>query len=131
MSDALCQHLHAALATVPAVPLCVAYSGGPDSTALLHALAQLPDARARGLRALHVDHGLHAHSAAWAGHCLRYCATLQLPCTVLRVQVESGRGSGLEAARGTPAMPPSPNSCSRASGCCSAITATTRPRRCC
>lgn len=41
MSDALRQHLLAALATVPATPLCVAYSGGPDSTALLHALAQL------------------------------------------------------------------------------------------
>ena len=98
MSDALRQHLLAALATVPAAPLCVAYSGGPDSTALLHALAQLPDARARGLRALHVDHGLHAHSAAWVQHCQRHCATLQLPCAVLRVQVETDRGSGLEAA---------------------------------
>ncbi len=98
MSDALHRHLLAALATVPAAPLCLAYSGGPDSTALLHALAQLPDARARGLRALHVDHGLHAHSAAWAEHCQRFCATLQLPCTVLRVQVERGRGGGLEAA---------------------------------
>lgn len=98
MSDTLRRHLLAAVATVPAAPLCVAYSGGPDSTALLHALAQLPDARTRGLRALHVDHGLHALSAAWAEHCQRFCVTLQLPCAVLRVQVESGRGGGLEAA---------------------------------
>jgi tRNA(Ile)-lysidine synthase len=98
VNDALHQHLLAALAEAPVVPLCVAFSGGPDSTALLHALAQLPAARARGLRALHVDHGLHADSAAWAEHCRRFCATLTLPCDVLRVQVDNSKGDGLEAA---------------------------------
>ena len=98
MSDALQQHLRAALATVPPAPLCVAFSGGPDSTALLHALAQLPEARTRGLRALHVNHGLQASSAAWAEHCARFCATLAIPCAVLPVQVESSSGEGVEAA---------------------------------
>jgi tRNA(Ile)-lysidine synthase len=98
VSDALHRHLRDALAATPATSLCVAFSGGPDSSALLHALAQLPEARARGLRALHVDHGLHAHSAAWAAHCERFCATLALPCEVLRVQVDSDNGAGLEAA---------------------------------
>jgi tRNA(Ile)-lysidine synthase len=98
VSDPLRQHLLAALAAAPAAGLCVAFSGGPDSTALLHALAQLPVARARGLRALHVDHGLHAGSAAWAGHCRRFCAMLALSCEVLRVQVDTGSGDGLEAA---------------------------------
>lgn len=98
MSDPLQQHLLAALAAMPPTPLCVAFSGGPDSSALLHALAQLPDARARGLRALHVDHGLHADSAAWARHAERFCATLGVPCDVLRVQVDGSGGVGLEAA---------------------------------
>lgn len=98
MSAQLHQHLSAALAATPSAPLCVAFSGGPDSSALLHALAQLPKARARGLRALHVDHGLHADSAAWAEHCQRFCARLALPCEVLRVQVDSSKGGGLEAA---------------------------------
>ena len=98
MNEPLHQHLLAALAAAPAAALCVAFSGGPDSTALLHALAQLPAARSRGLRALHVDHGLHADSAAWAEHCLRFCATQALPCDVLRVQVDTGKGDGLEAA---------------------------------
>ncbi|MFC5580398.1 tRNA lysidine(34) synthetase TilS [Rhodanobacter terrae] len=98
MNDPLRQHLLAALAAASSAPLGVAFSGGPDSTALLHALAQLPEARARGLRALHVDHGLHAHSAAWAEHCQRFCATLELPCEVLRVQLDGSRGEGLEAA---------------------------------
>jgi tRNA(Ile)-lysidine synthase len=98
VSDPLSQHLLAALATTPPAPLCVAFSGGPDSSALLHALAQLPTARARGLRALHIDHGLHPDSALWAEHCRRFCATLEMPCDVRRVQVETGKGSGLEAA---------------------------------
>ncbi len=75
----------------------VAFSGGPDSTALLHALAQIPEARTRGLRALHVDHGLHADSAMWAEHCRRFCDMLGLRCDVLRVQLDTGKGEGLEA----------------------------------
>ena len=98
MSDALSQHLLAALATTPAAQLCVAFSGGPDSSVLLHALAQLPMARARGLRALHVDHGLHPDSMLWADHCRSFCAALDLPCDVRRVRVETGKGNGLEAA---------------------------------
>ena len=78
--------------------LCIAFSGGPDSTALLHALAQLPEARERGLRALHVDHGLHANSADWAKRCADFCESLAIPWTTLRVQVDHARGEGLEAA---------------------------------
>lgn len=78
--------------------LCVAYSGGPDSTALLHLLAQLPEARASGLRALHVDHGLHPDSAQWAEHCRRFCATLDVPLTCVRVEVGDDHGEGVEAA---------------------------------
>jgi tRNA(Ile)-lysidine synthase len=78
--------------------LCVAFSGGPDSSALLHALAQMPEARKRGLRALQVDHGLHAASAAWARHCVDFCKALEVPLTVVRVEVEDSRGEGIEAA---------------------------------
>ncbi|MBW8807939.1 MAG: hypothetical protein JF591_03725, partial [Lysobacter sp.] len=41
----------AALRELPATPLCVGYSGGLDSSVLLHALAALPQARRQGLRA--------------------------------------------------------------------------------
>jgi tRNA(Ile)-lysidine synthase len=78
--------------------LCVAFSGGPDSTALLHALAQLPEARERDLRALHVDHGLHAASADWAKRCADFCKSIDVPLTTLRVQVDHARGEGIEAA---------------------------------
>lgn len=78
--------------------VCVAFSGGPDSTALLHALAQLPAARARGLRALHVDHGLHADSASWAEHCRAFCTAHDIPLQIVRVRVDDARGEGVEAA---------------------------------
>lgn len=78
--------------------LCVAFSGGPDSTALLHALAQLPEARQRGLRALHIDHGLHADSADWAKRCADFCKSIDAPLTTLRVRVDHARGEGIEAA---------------------------------
>ncbi|MFZ2508618.1 MAG: ATP-binding protein, partial [Steroidobacteraceae bacterium] len=46
---------------------CVAFSGGLDSSALLHAICSLRDASAGlGLRAVHVDHGLQTAAAAWA-----------------------------------------------------------------
>jgi tRNA(Ile)-lysidine synthase len=98
VSDPLQRHLRAALSARDLAPLCVAYSGGPDSTALLHALAQLPAARSRGLRAVHIDHGLHADSAAWSDHCRRFCAALLLPCNVVQVQVDAAGGRGIEAA---------------------------------
>ena len=78
--------------------LCVAYSGGGDSTALLHALAQMPRAREPGLRALHVDHGWHADSARWSEHCRRFCDALELPIDIVRVQALPEHGEGLEAA---------------------------------
>lgn len=97
-NDSLLTLLSDALQAQPAGELCVAYSGGPDSTALLHALAHLPAARARGLRALHVDHGLHAQSARWAAHCRAFCAALGLACEVHVANVDRAGGMGLEAA---------------------------------
>lgn len=90
--------LHRALQQDVQGPLCVAYSGGPDSTALLHALAQLPEAKERELRALHIDHGLHADSATWAERCKQMAREWGVPCLVLRVHVDHARGYGLEAA---------------------------------
>lgn len=94
---ALQRHLETALAALVPGPLCVGYSGGLDSLALLHALASLPAARARGLSAIHVDHGLQVESADWAQHCQLTAAGLQLPLRIVRVAVRRADGDGLEA----------------------------------
>ncbi len=81
----------------PEAKLVVALSGGLDSTVLLHALALHDDVRRRGLRAVHVDHGLHSDSAAWAMHCASLCAGLGIAFESVRVQVDRS-GAGLEGA---------------------------------
>lgn len=96
MSDTLSSHLIAAIDGHPDANLVVGYSGGPDSTALLHALATLPS-RPR-LRAVHIDHGLHADSGLWAAHCRRFCESLDVPLAVARVAVDLTTGHGMEAA---------------------------------
>ena len=53
------------------VRVLVAFSGGVDSTVLLHALSQqLPADR---LVALHVNHSIQTESDAWAMHCANVC----------------------------------------------------------
>ena len=88
------------LAGIPSRPvLCVALSGGVDSMVLLHALAELyRQGDVAGLRAVHVDHGLHADSARWAAACQRSCAALDLELDQVRVQVPRRSGESLEAA---------------------------------
>ncbi|WP_240732298.1 MULTISPECIES: tRNA lysidine(34) synthetase TilS [Dyella] len=95
--DPLTATIVAALRDKPEGPLCIGFSGGPDSTALLHALASLPQARARHVRAIHVDHGIHPDSAHWAERARQFCSMLEVPCTVLKVHVQPS-GEGLEAA---------------------------------
>jgi tRNA(Ile)-lysidine synthase len=96
--DTVIAALGRALESAPSGPLCVGFSGGLDSTVLLHAMSALPTARKRGLSAIHVDHGLHPESSHWAAHCAALCASLQLPLQVARVHVDDGDGLGLEAA---------------------------------
>jgi tRNA(Ile)-lysidine synthase len=76
--------------------LIVGFSGGLDSTVLLHRLAA-QGARPR-LLAAHVDHGLQAQAGQWAAQAGRVCAELGVAFELLRVQVPPAHPGGPEAA---------------------------------
>ncbi|MBF2759831.1 MAG: tRNA lysidine(34) synthetase TilS [Ectothiorhodospiraceae bacterium AqS1] len=82
----------------PSTRFVVAYSGGADSLALLHALSSSL-ARPSRLHALHVDHRLHPDSGAWARHCEDICQRLGVECTTLVVGDRPDRKGG-EPSRG-------------------------------
>ncbi len=73
----------AAAALPPDAPLVVAVSGGPDSLALLHALALLRPHHRLALHVAHFDHTLRGeHSAADASFVAETAAALGLPHTI-------------------------------------------------
>lgn len=77
--------------------LYVAFSGGRDSTVLLHALAAVRARLPCPLAAVHVDHRLQAASAAWARHCEQQACALDIPCISLELDDSPGAGESLEA----------------------------------
>jgi tRNA(Ile)-lysidine synthase len=88
----------------PDAAVCVAFSGGLDSTVLLHSFARLaappdpPHQPGYRVRAMHIDHGLHADSARWRDHCERQARDLQVEFTSIRVEVRGRDELGLEMA---------------------------------
>lgn len=73
--------------------LVVAFSGGVDSTVLLHLASRtgLP------VSAVHVHHGLQPAADDWAAHCRRFCDSRGIPLSIEKVDVKT-RGTGIEAA---------------------------------
>jgi tRNA(Ile)-lysidine synthase len=78
----------------PQQPVCLACSGGVDSTVLLHALAQIGG---RPLRAVYIDHGLQPESARWGDHVRELCRDWNVECAVITVDVDAAAGQGAEA----------------------------------
>jgi tRNA(Ile)-lysidine synthase len=95
-SDDLLRRLHSLAAGSEARRWIVAFSGGIDSTVLLHALAK--SATGIPILAVHVDHCLHPQSGEWAGHCASFASSLSVGFRVDRVNVASDGGAGPEAA---------------------------------
>ena len=76
----------------------VAFSGGMDSTVLLHSLAASADKHRTPILALHINHGLHDEAPEWEAHCRSLAAGLGVPFVSEAVEVDDKSGLGLEAA---------------------------------
>ena len=91
-------HLEQSLSTERSVLL--AYSGGLDSSVLLHQLVLLRQQRPElTLRALHIHHGLSPLADSWVAHCVQQCARWQVPLEVVKVSVDAREGGTEAAAR--------------------------------
>lgn len=75
----------------------IAFSGGLDSSVLLHSLARQQAALDVPLRALHVHHGLLPAAEQWSQHCESVCRELQVPLEVTRLNLQVPPGESLEA----------------------------------
>jgi len=95
------QAIRSALIPWPnAAALHVAFSGGLDSTVLLHALAQLAkQEKLPPLSAIHIAHGLQKEAEDWPQHCQRFCQSLGIPLQVIPVKVDTTAASVERAAR--------------------------------
>lgn len=76
----------------------VGFSGGLDSTVLLHLLAERRADLSAPLAAIHIHHGLQRQADDWAEHCKQLCRRLSLPYENLRVDAAAGAGESPEAA---------------------------------
>jgi tRNA(Ile)-lysidine synthase len=77
--------------------LLVAYSGGLDSTVLLHSLSKFGSHYPFRLSAMHVHHGLSKNADDWANFCTKSCDDLSIPLTISKVDIDKRNGLGIES----------------------------------
>ncbi|MBI2785191.1 MAG: tRNA lysidine(34) synthetase TilS [Legionella longbeachae] len=67
--------------------LIVGFSGGLDSTVLLHVLASQPTLFSK-LVAVHVNHGISANASSWQKNCEQFCQNSGIPFIAYSVQFD-------------------------------------------
>ncbi|MXS84860.1 tRNA lysidine(34) synthetase TilS [Nitrosomonas sp. HPC101] len=81
----------------PGDHLVVALSGGMDSVVLLHLLATLSKSMQLDVSAVHVEHGISAHSSQWSTFCQTLCDSLAIPLSTHRLKICKQPQKSLEA----------------------------------
>ena len=90
------QSLAKKLAQLPSVSsYYIAFSGGMDSTVLLHALARL--SLDIPLHAIYIDHGLQPESMNWTTHCQQFCQQYQIKFQAVHLNLKPQKGESIEA----------------------------------
>ncbi len=90
------------LHAVNPVHILIAYSGGRDSSALLHTAAKCfhkaGQSEIASVTAVYINHGLSKNAEDWAEHCRTESARLRLPFRAETVYVPKTSPDGIEAA---------------------------------
>ena len=77
--------------------IILGYSGGKDSTVLLHALARSALIERFDLAAIHINHRLQEQSNEWEEFCRKTAAKLGVACRTYQVQNKPPAGDSVEA----------------------------------
>jgi tRNA(Ile)-lysidine synthase len=86
------------LQSLPAVnTYVVGFSGGADSTALLHALCTVKSQLGTPFSAVHINHGIHEDADHWQMLCETFCRRNLVELITRRIRLENCSGKGLEA----------------------------------
>jgi tRNA(Ile)-lysidine synthase len=112
-TTALIEHLQSGLTRLTPGPIVVAFSGGLIRACCCMPCFSLAPARERGLRALHVDHGLHADSAQWTVHCAAFAAQHGVPIDAIGAGPSPHRARASRMPRALRATPRLPATCAR------------------
>ena len=75
----------------------IAYSGGLDSTVLLHLFSLIKQTEKINLTAIHVNHGISHNADKWQKHCTDICHEFGVTLISEKISIESNNGEGLEA----------------------------------
>ena len=70
--------------------IAVAFSGGLDSSVLLHSLVGIPEFKEK-VFAIHVNHGLSPNSKSWIKHCDKFCSGLGVNFIPLTIELENSK----------------------------------------
>jgi tRNA(Ile)-lysidine synthase len=94
-ADDLVEHVATRLKAIvaPGQRVTLGFSGGVDSLVLLDVLAGLAPRFSFRLSALHVNHKLSPHAAAWARFCRGACRTRGIPFRAAYVEVARGNST--------------------------------------
>ncbi len=76
----------------------VAYSGGIDSTVLLHAAKNICNETDHTLKAIHVNHQIHNDALLWSQHCAAQCDQWNIAVNNICVDVQQYSQLGVEGA---------------------------------
>lgn len=103
MSESLLLSLSESLSAHRPNRILIGFSGGLDSSALLHAVSELSRNNTHyndiPCMAIHVHHGLSKHADAWLAHCKKTCDELAMEFIGEKVKLNPGVGSLENAAR--------------------------------
>ncbi len=84
--------------TSPAPTIYIAYSGGMDSSALLHACSKLHvnNMLPHPIIAWHINHNISKQASKWEEHCRAECAKLQIKINCSHIEDEQQRQESVE-----------------------------------